>query len=61
VVSKQGQERRVAVYAKLQGMGLEVNNNDERYNNLINHTQAACEFILNAKAKVGSWTLAAFV
>jgi hypothetical protein len=50
----------VAVYAETaKGMGLEVNNNvDERYN-LAKSTQAACEFILNAKAKVGSWTLAA--
>ncbi|MFT4670593.1 MAG: membrane-bound lytic murein transglycosylase D [Ulvibacter sp.] len=41
------------------GMGLEVNNNvDERYN-LEKSTQAACDFILKAKAKFGSWTLAA--
>lgn len=41
------------------GMGLEVNNNvDERYH-LAKSTQAACDFILNAKAKFGSWTLAA--
>jgi hypothetical protein len=40
-------------------MGLEVNNNiDERYN-LEKSTQAACDFILKAKAKFGSWTLAA--
>jgi hypothetical protein len=39
-------------------MGLEVNNNiDERYNLEIN--AAACDFILKAKAKFGSWTLAA--
>jgi hypothetical protein len=41
------------------GMGLEVNSNiDERYN-LEKSTQAACDFILKAKAKFGSWTLAA--
>jgi membrane-bound lytic murein transglycosylase D len=41
------------------GMGLEVNNNvDERYH-LAKSTQAACDFILNAKDKFGSWTLAA--
>jgi soluble lytic murein transglycosylase-like protein len=40
-------------------MGLEVNSNiDERYN-LEKSTQAACDFILKAKAKFGSWTLAA--
>jgi hypothetical protein len=27
--------------------------------NLAKSTQAACEFLLNAKAKFGSWTLAA--
>jgi hypothetical protein len=38
-------------------MGLEVKNNiDERYNL---EKQAACDFILKAKAKFGSWTLAA--
>lgn len=41
------------------GKGLEVNKNvDERYH-LEKSTQAACEFILTAKAKFGSWTLAA--
>lgn len=40
-------------------MGLEVNDNvDERYH-LVKSTQAACKFLLNAKAKFGSWTLAA--
>ena len=40
-------------------MGLEVNDNiDERYH-LAKATQAACDFLLNAKAKFGSWTLAA--
>jgi hypothetical protein len=33
------------------GMGLEVNNIDERYN-LEKSTQAACDFILKAKAKL---------
>jgi hypothetical protein len=49
----------LAIYAKTaKGMGLEVNNNiDERYN--LEKTQAACDFILKAKAKFGSWTLAA--
>ncbi len=40
-------------------MGLEVNTNvDERYH-LEKSTQAACDFILKAKAEFGSWTLAA--
>ena len=40
-------------------MGLEVNDNvDERYH-LAKSTQAACEFLIKAKAKFGSWTLAA--
>ena len=40
-------------------IGLEVNTNvDERYH-LEKSTQAACDFLLNAKAKFGSWTLAA--
>jgi soluble lytic murein transglycosylase-like protein len=39
------------------GMGL-GSNIDERYN-LEKSTQAACDFILKAKAKFGSWTLAA--
>lgn len=40
-------------------IGLEVNPNvDERYD-LEKSTQAACDFLLNAKAKFGSWTLAA--
>jgi hypothetical protein len=40
-------------------MGLEVNDNvDERYH-LAKSTQAACDFLLKAKAKFGSWTLAA--
>jgi hypothetical protein len=39
-------------------MGLEVNNNiDERYN--LEKSTPACDFILKAKAKFGSWTLAA--
>mgnify|MGYP003665443175 CR=1 FL=1 len=40
-------------------MGLEVSATvDERYH-LAKSTQAACDFLLNAKAKFGSWTLAA--
>ncbi len=45
--------------ATAQEYNLEVNNNvDERYN-LELSTQAACDYILKAKAKFGSWTLAA--
>lgn len=40
-------------------MGLEISNTvDERYD-LAKSTQAACDFLLKAKAKFGSWTLAA--
>ena len=39
--------------------GMEVNENvDQRYD-LEKSTQAACSYLLNAKAKFGSWTLAA--
>lgn len=39
--------------------GLEVNDNiDERYH-IEKATQAACEYLKNAKARLGSWTLAA--
>ena len=39
--------------------GMEINESiDERYH-LIKSTQAACEYLLNAKEKFGSWTLAA--
>lgn len=39
--------------------GLEINSNvDERYN-LILSTQVACKYLLEAKSKFGSWTLAA--
>lgn len=39
--------------------GLEVNDNvDERYN-LEKATEVACEYLLNSKEKLGSWTLAA--
>lgn len=39
--------------------GLEVNKNvDERYN-LEKATEVACKYLLEAKAKLGSWTLAA--
>jgi membrane-bound lytic murein transglycosylase D len=39
--------------------GMEVNDNvDERYN-LEKSTEAACQYLLSAKAKLGSWTLAA--
>jgi hypothetical protein len=39
--------------------GMEVTNEvDERYH-LIKSTEAACEYLLNAKQKMGSWTLAA--
>lgn len=39
--------------------GLEVNDNvDERYN-LEKATEVACQYLLAAKAKLGSWTLAA--
>ena len=39
--------------------GMEVNDNvDERYN-LVKSTEAACQYLLVAKAKLGSWTLAA--
>lgn len=39
--------------------GLEINSNvDERYN-LIKSTQVACQYLLDAKAKFGNWTLAA--
>lgn len=39
--------------------GMEVNDNvDERYD-LVKSTEAACRYFLNAKAKFGSWTLAA--
>lgn len=39
--------------------GLEVNSNvDERYN-IEKSTRAACEYLLDAKKKLGSWTLAA--
>ena len=39
--------------------GMEVNDNvDQRYD-LAKSTQAACSYLLNAKAKLGSWTLAA--
>ena len=42
-----------------EGYGLEVNNNiDERYD-LEKSTEAACKYILEAKKKFGSWTLAA--
>ena len=39
--------------------GMEVTDEvDERYN-LIKSTEAACQYLLNAKNKMGSWTLAA--
>lgn len=39
--------------------GLEINSNvDERYN-LTLSTKAACQYILDAKSKFGSWTMAA--
>lgn len=39
--------------------GMEVNDNvDERYN-LEKSTEAACQYLLSAKSKLGSWTLAA--
>ena len=39
--------------------GLEINSNvDERYN-LILSTKAACEYLIKAKKKYGSWTLSA--
>ncbi|MCQ0111249.1 lytic transglycosylase domain-containing protein [Zhouia amylolytica] len=39
--------------------GLEVNDNvDERYH-VVKSTEAACEYIKDAKEKLGSWTLAA--
>ena len=39
--------------------GLEINKNvDERYN-LEKSTEVACKYLLNAKEKLGSWTLAA--
>lgn len=39
--------------------GMEVNDAvDERYN-LVKSTEAACRYLLDAKAKFGSWTLAA--
>lgn len=39
--------------------GMEVNDEvDERYH-LIKSTEAACQYLLNAKNKMGSWTLAA--
>ena len=39
--------------------GLEINENvDERYN-LIKSTELACKYLKQAKAKLGSWTLAA--
>jgi hypothetical protein len=39
--------------------GMEVNDNiDQRYD-LVKSTEAACRYLLNAKAKLGSWTLAA--
>jgi membrane-bound lytic murein transglycosylase D len=39
--------------------GMEVNDIvDERYN-LVKSTEAACKYLLDAKAKFGSWTLAA--
>ena len=39
--------------------GMEVNDNvDERYN-LVKSTEAACKYLLDAKSKFGSWTLAA--
>lgn len=45
--------------ATAKGYGLEVNHEvDERYN-LIKSTEAACKYLLEAKAKFGSWTLAA--
>ncbi len=40
-------------------LGLEVNSNvDERYH-IEKATQAACEYLIESKAKLGSWTLAA--
>jgi hypothetical protein len=43
---------------KLLRNGFKVNNNiDERYN--LEKSTPACDFILKAKAKFGSWTLAA--
>ena len=39
--------------------GMEVNDEvDERYH-LVKSTEAACQYLLNAKQKLGSWTLAA--
>ena len=39
--------------------GMEVNENiDERYH-LVKSTEAACQYLIAAKAKLGSWTLAA--
>ena len=39
--------------------GMEVNDNiDQRYD-LVKSTEAACRYLLSAKAKFGSWTLAA--
>ncbi|MAR97520.1 MAG: murein transglycosylase [Formosa sp.] len=39
--------------------GLEVNQNVDERNNLILSTKVACEYLLKAKERFGSWTLAA--
>jgi hypothetical protein len=39
--------------------GLEINNNVDERNNIKLSTQVACQYLLKAKEKFGSWTLAA--